>query len=138
MQPNELYEKLLDFFSNTNDLMRHLHINACWKYVIVDNSISESEIARPKLSYYLYKKEEDNLKMTIDDPNIEPDLILYFTEQAVLQLIDGHPSAEEYYRRYREVMDNPKSGIEVDNKINKARLKLWRLGYRNWQNDFNF
>jgi hypothetical protein len=69
---------------------------------------------------------------------MEPDLILYFTEKAILSLIQGKPSAEEYYNRYREIMDNPKPNIQIDNKINKPRLKLWRLGYKQWQKDFNF
>ena len=76
--------------------------------------------------------------MTKEDPDIKPDLILYFTEKAILNLIDGNPSADEYYARYREIMYNPQPGIELDNKVNKPRLQLWRLGYKNWQKDFKF
>jgi len=65
-------------------------------------------------------------------------LILYFTEKAILDLIKGNPSADEYYSRYLEVMNNPKPGIEVDNKVNKPRLKLWQMGYKKWQSDFKF
>jgi len=35
-------------------------------------------------------------------------------------------------------MSNPKPGIELDNKVNKPRLKLWQMGYKKWQSDFKF
>lgn len=135
MESDQLYNKLEQFFPHTLDLMRHLDVGACWKYYIFENSIDDKE---EKLNYFLFKETEDSLKMTQEDPGIEPDLILYFTEQAILNLIKGSPDADEYYSRYKEVMENPKSGIQVDNKIDKARLKLWRLGYKKWQSDFNF
>jgi len=135
MDSEKLYNKLKEFFSNTLDLMRHLDIGACWEYYIFENSIDDEE---EKLNYFLFKETEDSLKMTKNNPGIEPDLILYFTEQAILNLIEGSPDADDYYARYKEVMENPKPGIQVDNKIDKARLKLWRLGYKKWQSDFNF
>ena len=138
MESNDLYETLRKLFPKTLDLMRHLDVNACWKYIITEQSISEENVKNPKLTYFLYKKDESNLEMTKEDPHIEPDLILYFTEDAILKLIEGDPNAEEYYSRYRELMDNPNPPLEIDNKVNKARLKLWRLGYKNWQKDFNF
>ena len=135
MDTEELYEKLKTYFRINYDLMRHLNINACWEYYITKNSTNEKDF---KLHYFLYKKEENNLEMTKNDPDIKPDLILYFTEKAILDLIKGNPSADEYYSRYREVMNNPKPRIEVDNKVNKPRLKLWQMGYKKWQSDFKF
>ena len=135
MDSEELFTKLKKYFPNTLDLMRHLHVNACWEYQITENSTDDENI---KLLYYLFKKDENTLEMTHENPKIKPDLILYFTEKAILNLIQGNPSAEEYYARYREVMDNPQPVIEVDNKINKARLKLWKIGYKTWQKDFKF
>jgi hypothetical protein len=135
MDPNELYDTLKTFFPKNLDLMRHLDTGACWEYVIKEDSI---ENENTKLKYYLYKESEDNLEMTRENPGIEPDLILYFTDKAILNLIEGNPDAEEYYRRYKERMNNPKPGLEIDNKVNKSRLKLWTLGYKNWQKDFNF
>jgi hypothetical protein len=135
MNSEQLYTELKNYFLNNPDLMRHLHINACWEYVITENSTKE-EI--PKLHYFLYKKDENTLEMTKEYPNIKPDLILYFTEKAILNFIKGNPSADEYYIRYREVMDNPKPGIELDSQVNKPRLILWKIGYRKWQNDFKF
>ena len=120
MDSNGLYTKLAEYFPKNLDLMRHLKVNACWEYFITENSTSEEN---GKLHYYLFKKDDNNLEMTKENPKIKPDLILYFTEKAILNLIDGNPSAEEYYSRYREVMYNPKPRIEIDNKINKPRLK---------------
>ena len=136
MDSEELYIELEKFFPYNLDLMRHLKINACWEYFITENTVEDSE--DPKLHYFLYKKDESTLVMTKDDPDIKPDLILYFTEKAILQLIQGNPSADEYYLRYHEVMDHPKPGIDLDNKVNKPRLKLWRIGYKQWQKDFKF
>jgi hypothetical protein len=91
-----------------------------------------------KLKYYLVKKDEKTLEMTKENPNLKPDLILYFTEKAILNFIQENPSADEYFSRYHKVMDDPQPGIEVDNQINKPRLKLWKIGYKKWQKDFNF
>ena len=135
MDSEELYTKLNIYFPNNFDLMRHLNVNACWEYFITENSTNDEKV---KLHYYLYKKDEKSLEMTKESPKIEPDLILYFTEKAILNLIQGNPSAEVYYKRYREIMNNPRPNVQVDNKINKPRLKLWQLGYRKWQKDFNF
>ncbi|MFX0041485.1 MAG: hypothetical protein ACFE8L_01115 [Candidatus Hodarchaeota archaeon] len=135
MEAEELYNKLKTYFPNNLDLMRYLNVNACWEYYITENSINEEVF---KLHYFLYKKKENMLEITIKNPGIEPDLILYFTEKAILDLIKGNPSADEYYLRYREVMNNPKPGIALDNKINKPRLKLWKIGYKKWQSDFKF
>ena len=135
MDSEELYAELKKYFPNNLDLMRHLHINACWEYIITENSTNEE---KAKLHYFLYKKDENSLEMTKEDPKIKPDLILYFTEKAILNFIQGNPSADDYYARYREVMDNPQPGIEVDSLVNKPRLKLWRIGYKKWQKDFKF
>ena len=135
MDSEELFAELKKYFPNRPDLMRHLHVNACWEYQITENSIDNDDI---KLLYYLHKKDENTLEITKKRPDIKPDLILYFTEKAILNLIQGNPSAEEYYTRYRKVMDNPKPGIKVDSLVNKARLKLWKIGYKSWQKDFKF
>ena len=135
MDSEELFKKLKTFFPKKSDLMRHLNIHACWEYFIAENSTNEEDY---KLHYFLYKDQEKKLKLTRDNPNIKPDLILYFTEKAILELIKGDPSAEEYYSRYRKIMNNPTTGIEVDNKVNKPRLKLWQIGYKKWQSDFKF
>jgi hypothetical protein len=135
MNSEELYHKLKSYFPHNTDLMRHLSVNACWEYFITENSLDE-EI--PKLQYYLYKKNENQLEMVRYNPGIKPDLILYFTEKAILNLIANNPNANDYYAQYREIMYNSHSMIQVDNKINKPRLKLLKLGYQKWQKDFKF
>ncbi|MFX0022995.1 MAG: hypothetical protein ACFE9S_11780 [Candidatus Hermodarchaeota archaeon] len=135
MDSEELYKKLKSYFPHNIDLMRYLKVNACWEYFITENSLNEE---RPKLQYYLYKKNETTLEMVEINPGIKPDLILYFTENAILNLINGNPNADEYYTRYRKVMYNSDSEIQVDNKINKPRFKLLKLGYQKWQKDFKF
>lgn len=135
MDIEELYTKLKTFFPQRIDLMRHLDINACWEYIITEKSINELDV---KLHYYLVKRDEDTLEMSKSKPDIVPDLILFFTEKAIINMIEGNPSAEEYYIRYKKIMNNPQPGMEVDNKINKARLKLWQIGYKKWQKDFRF
>ena len=138
MDAKKLYNKLKKYFPKNLDLMRYLHVNACWEYFITKNTVDGNE--KPKLHYYLYKNDEKNLTMTKKKPDIKQDLILYFTEKAILDLIDGNPSADEYYARYNEIMNNPKPeiGIDLDNKVNKPRLILWKIGYRKWRKDFNF
>ena len=135
MESEELYTKLKGFFPKHLDLMRHLHINACWEYNITEHSIDDTPI---KLIFYLFKKNEKSLEMTKNKPEFKPDLILYFTENAILAMIEGTTNAEEYYERYRNVMENPQPGIELDSKVNKPRLKLWQIGYKQWQKDFKF
>jgi hypothetical protein len=135
MDSEELYEKIKSYFPQNLDLMRHLNVDACWEYFVTENSTNEDNF---KLHYFLYKKEENKLEITKNCPNLKPDLILYFTEEAILELIKGNPNAEEYYSRYRKLMNNPKAGVEIDNKVNKPRLKLWQMGYRKWQSDFKF
>ena len=135
MEPEELYHKLKTYFPINLDLMRHLKNDACWEYIITEHSTNEENT---KLHYFLYKKDENHLEMTKENPGIKPDLILYFTEKAILALTKENPSANEYYSRYRELMSNPKPGIELDNKVNKPRLKLWQMGYKKWQSDFKF
>ncbi len=135
METEELYQKLKSYFPNTLDLMRYLKINACWEYFITEHSTNEENA---KLNYFLYKKDENHLKMTRENPGIKPDLILFFTEKAILKLIHGNPNADEYYAQYRKIMYNPNSAQQVDNKINKPRLKLLKLGYQKWQKDFKF
>ena len=135
MNSEELYAELRKFFPNTLDLMRHLSVNTCWEYQIMENSTDNDTI---KLHYFLCKKDDNSLEMTKEKLDLKPDLILYFTEKAILKLIEGNPTADEYYTRYREIMDNPQPEIELDNKVNKPRLKLWQLGYKKWQKDFKF
>ncbi len=131
----ELYELLQDYLPHNADLMKYLHEDACWEYWITRDSVKEEQVL---LQFFLIKTSENSLRIQKESPKMSPDLVLYFTEQAILDLTRGHPSAAEYYSRYRSLMRNPQPGRELDNKINKSRIQLWRLGYREWQWTYNF
>ena len=128
------FTKIKGYFDANYDLMRHLDINACWEYIITENNLNE----QAKYHFFLIKVAESSVFYTMMDPELTPDLILYFTEKAILTLIEGEPTAEEYYKRYHYLMNNPQPGIELDSKINKPRLKLLKIGYKNWQKEFKF
>ena len=55
METEELYTELKGFFPKQLDLMRHLQINACWEYIITEQSTDDTHI---KLNFYLFKKNE--------------------------------------------------------------------------------
>jgi hypothetical protein len=128
------FSRIKGYFDENFDLMRHLEINACWEYIITENYLNE----KAKYHFYLIKKTESSVEFTSIAPGLKPDLILYFTEKAILTLIEGKPSTEDYYKRYRHLMNSPQSGIALDSKINKPRLKLLKIGYRTWQKEFKF
>lgn len=134
MEYDMLLDRLQQFFPSTPDLMRHLSPGACWHYSIHENDLNDP----PELEYYLLKNDDGSIILSTDAPAEKPDLILYFTEKAILQLVEDNPVADEYYSRYSVVMNNPMPGIEVDNKVNKPRLQLLKLGYKQWQADFHF
>ncbi len=135
MNATALFSKIRPFFSQTVDLMRHLKSDACWEYFVTNQSVTEENAI---VRFFLRKIDDNSLELSKEPPLEKPDLILYFTKDAILKLIEGNPSVEEYYTRYREIMKNPKVGIELDSKVNKPRFKLLKLGYRMWQKDFKF
>ena len=134
MDPKELFSKLKGYYLNNLDLMRHLHDNACWEYIVYHDTLNDKEA---KLNFYLYKKDNNTLEITQENLNFIPDLILYFTEDSILQLIQDNPVSELYFERYRKMM-NSKPNNKIDSKINKSRFNLLRLGYQKWQKDFKF
>lgn len=134
MNPQDLISTLKSYFLNNPDLMRHLNVNSCWEYLIYEKSLKDDNV---KLNYFLYKRDANNLEFTQENPGITPDLILYFTEESILELIKDNPLSETYYERYHQMMQHP-SHDKVDSKINKSRFNLLRLGYQKWQKDFKF
>jgi hypothetical protein len=132
--PSDVFSKIKEYFDGNYDLMRYLDINACWEYFITENNLNE----QAKYHFFLIKTAESGLIFTKIVPELKPDLTLYFTEKALLTLIEDAPSTEEYYKRYRYLMNNPQQGILLDSKINKPRLKLLKIGYRSWQKEFRF
>nr|MDO8084252.1 hypothetical protein [Candidatus Sigynarchaeum springense] len=135
MEATQLLDRLEQFFPANPDLMRHISPGACWHYLIYDRSLDEPE---PVLEYYLQKRADGKIELVHDPPAEKPDLVLYFTEKAITRLVEGCPSADEYYARYKKVMAHPEPGVELDNKINKSKILLFKAGYQAWQRDFKF
>jgi hypothetical protein len=135
MEAIQLLDRLKQFFPANPDLMRHISPGAYWHYLVYASSLDEPE---PVLEYYLQKCADGKIELCQDPPTEKPDLLLYFTEKAITRLVDGSPTADEYYARYKEVMDHPEPGVELDNKVNKSKISLFKAGYQAWQRDFKF
>ena len=137
MMANELFKCLKDYFPNNPELMKTLKPGAIWEYIIRAPNLDD-DLSETILTFHLMKKHDETLEMIKGDAPVKPDLILYFTEQAILNLIAGSPSADKYYEIYRKIMRNPTEEIDLDYKVNKSRLKLWQLGYRSWSKIYKF
>ncbi|MHA1132596.1 MAG: hypothetical protein ACTSQQ_17555 [Candidatus Helarchaeota archaeon] len=128
---NALFEYLKGYFPNNPDLMTSLKEGAIWEYVIKAPNLDDPD-SKTILTFYLVKNNDNTLEMIEGNAPTRPDLILYFTEKAITTLIHDSPSAEKYYEAYRYIMNNPTDELDIDYKVNKPRLKLWRIGYRTW------
>ncbi len=130
----ELLEKAKGFYPKHPDLMRHLEIGALWEYHIRPFTLDSND----KLIFHLTKLSEDEIRFEQGPAPEKPDLILYFTENAMVKLVDESNDADTYYEKYREILKNPDVGVELDYKINKPRLKLFRMGYKEWAETYKF
>ena len=137
MIATNLYKNLEGYFPNNPELMNYLEPGAIWEYVIKAPSL-DGEESQTVLTFHLVKIFDEAIDMIEGPAPVKPDLILYFTEKAILDLIAGSPPAEEYYEAYRNIMNNPTDDVDLDYKVNKPRLKLWRKGYRTWSKIFKF
>lgn len=137
MQANELFECLKQYFPNNPALMATLKPGAIWEYIIKTPTLDGGE-SQTILTFHLIKHDDEILEMIQGKAPVKPDLILYFTEKAILNLISGFPSAEKYYEAYRKLMNHSTEELDLDYKINKPRLKLWRKGYRSWSKLYKF
>lgn len=137
MIASKLYSYLEGYFPNNPDLMTSLKPGATWEYIIRAPNL-DGDDCETVLTFHLIKKTNDLLEMIQGTAPTKPDLILYFTEKAILNLIADSPPADEYYTAYRYIMNNPTNEIDLDYKVNKPRLKLWRKGYRTWSKLYKF
>ncbi len=135
MESPELRERLEEFFPRTPDLMRHLSAGATWKYVVFEKGLDEGA---PKIEFFLQKRDDASIAMLEEFPAGKADITLFFTEKAILSLVGSKPTADEYYKEYKRLMNDPQPGMELDNKINKSKIALFKLGYKAWQDDFRF
>ena len=130
----ELLEKAKGFYPKHPDLMKHLEIGALWEYHIRPFTLDSND----KLVFHLKKLAENEIRFEQGPAPEKPDLILYFTENAMVKLVNESKDAETYYEHYREILKNPDVGVELDYKINKPRLKLFRMGYKEWAETYKF
>jgi hypothetical protein len=137
MSTTEFFEFMKEYFPRNPELMTSLKPGAIWEYVIKAPKLDDQK-SQTILTFHLIKREDETLELHQGEAPRKPDLILYFTERAILNLISGFPSAKQYYKDYRQIMNNPTHDIDLDYKINKPRLKLWRLGYRAWSKLYKF
>ena len=130
----ELFKELANYLTGNVDLMKHLSAGACWQYEIMENNLEEE----PFLTFFLVKVAEDKLEINENKLTRKPDLILFFTKKAIQFLIKEKPDAKKYYQMYKDLMNNPRDGMYIDNKVNKSKIQLYKIGYKKWKEDFNF
>ncbi|MFX0102978.1 MAG: hypothetical protein ACFFCS_25650 [Candidatus Hodarchaeota archaeon] len=135
MEVKDLYKELMAYFSQHPNLMMHLNAGAIWQYQIFEGPLDDEKL---KLEYFLVKKDDDVIEMERGNSPEKPDLILYFTEEAILRLVKDNPDAHEYFIRYYEIMDNSTPEVDLDNKVNKSKIQLFKVGYKKWQSEFKF
>ncbi len=130
----ELIEKAKSFYPKHPDLMKHLEVGALWEYHIRPFTLDSGD----KVVFHLKKVSEKEVRFEEGPAKERPDLILYFTEKAMTRLVEEATDVDDYYEKYREILKNPSVGVELDYKINKNRLKLFRIGYKEWAKEFKF
>nr|MDO8098345.1 hypothetical protein [Candidatus Njordarchaeota archaeon] len=134
LTPGELLKMIRDFYPHRPELMRDLGIGATWEYHVRSPTLDNHE----KIVFHLKKVGENRLELGVGPASEAPDLILYFTEEAIVELISRSPDAETYYANYSKILKEGSSGRDLDYKVNKSRLALWKVGYRNWAKRYNF
>ena len=134
LTPGELLTKVKEYFPYHPDLMKDLNIGAMWEYHVRSPTLESYE----RIVFHLKKLAEDRLELGVGPASESPDLILYFTEEAILELILPSPNAETYYENYAKIMKEGSGTRDLDYKVNKSRMALWRVGYREWAKRYSF
>lgn len=130
----ELLEKAKGFYPKHPKLMKHLDIGALWEYRIRPFTLDSKD----KIVFHLQKLSDNEVRFEVGPAKEKPDLILYFTENAMVKLVEESNDVDTYYENYREILKNPSVGVELDYKINKNRLKMFRMGYKEWADTYKF
>jgi hypothetical protein len=105
-----------------------------WEYHVRSPTLDDNE----KIVFHLKKVSENQLELGVGSASEAPDLILHFTEEAIVELITRSRDAETYYAKYSEILKEGSGSRDLDYKVNKSRLALWKVGYRNWAKRYNF
>ena len=132
--PRELLTEIKGYYPRHPDLMKDLKTGAIWEYHVRSPTLEGNE----RIVFHLKKLAEDRLELGVGPASESPDLILYFTEEAILELIATSPNAETYYANYSKIMKEGSGACDLDYKVNKSRITLWRVGYREWAKRFSF
>jgi len=134
LTPGELLKKIRDYYPHHPDLMMNLSVGAIWEYHVRSPTLEGYE----RIIFHLKKIADDRLELGGGSASETPDLILYFTEEALLELISPMPDAETYYANYSKIMKEGSGKRDLDYKLNKSKMALWRVGYREWAKRFSF
>jgi hypothetical protein len=130
----DLSSIIKEYYPNHLDLMMDLGVGAVWEYHVRGPMIEDEE----RIVFYLKKVTDQRLELGMGNCPETPDLILYFTEQALRELISSSPSAKTYYENYSKIMKEGSGTRDLDYKINKSWMNLVKLGYRNWADRYGF
>jgi hypothetical protein len=134
LTPGELMKLIKGYFPSHPDLMMDLSVGALWEYHVRSPTLDDNE----KMVFHLKKIGEQQLELGIGAASETPDLVLYFTDEAIVELMSGSPDAETYYNNYSKILKEGSGTRDLDYRVNKSRLQLWRVGYRNWANRYGF
>jgi hypothetical protein len=134
LTPGELLKMVKEYYPNHLDLMTDLSVGAIWEYHVRSPTLEDNE----KIVFHLKKLGEQRLELGMGVASETPDLILYFTDQAIVELMSSSPDAQTYYANYSKIMKEGSGTRDLDYKVNKSRLSLWKIGYRNWVNRYGF
>jgi hypothetical protein len=132
--PGELLKKIKDYYPHHPDLMKDLSVGAIWEYHIRGPTLEGYE----RIVFHLKKLAESRLELGVGPAPETPDLILYFTEEAILELISSSHDAVTYYANYSRIMKEGSGTRDLDYKVNKSKMSLWRVGYREWAKRYSF
>jgi hypothetical protein len=132
--PGELLKKIKDYYPHHPDLMKDLSVGATWEYHVRGPTLEGYE----RIVFHLKKLAESRLELGVGPAPETPDLILYFTEEAIMELISSSPDAASYYANYSKIMKEGSGMRDLDYKVNKSKMSLWRVGYREWAKRYSF
>lgn len=134
LTPGELLKKIKDYYPHHPDLMKDLSVGAIWEYRIRGPTLEGYE----RIVFHLKKLAEGRLELGVGPAPETSDLILYFTEEAIMELITSSPDAVTYYTNYSKIMKEGSGTRDLDYKVNKSIISLWRVGYREWAKRYSF
>jgi hypothetical protein len=114
--------------------MTDLGVGAIWEYHVRSPTLEDDE----RITFYLKKVSDGRLELGMGTAPENPDLILYFTDQAIKELISLSLDAKTYYTNYLRIMKEGSGMVDLDYRVNKSWTNLVKLGYKNWASRYGF